>query len=117
MARRWDVISWSGRTGSLNGGSLTRAGRRLGVKATGQAGEKGRSGQVENTCCGHPRDAVNIYASPPRGPEALRCRRYGGTRFLGSPRGLVELSPRYLTLKERPSVEQPISEDERSADI
>ena len=50
MARRWDVISWSGRTGSLSDGSLTHAGRRLGVKATGQAGEKGRSGQVEAIC-------------------------------------------------------------------
>jgi len=49
MARRWAAISWSGRTGSLNGGSPTLAVRRRDVRHTGQAEGKGRSGKVQAT--------------------------------------------------------------------
>ena len=86
MARRWDVISWSGRTGSLNGGPPTLADSRRDVTATGQAGGKGRPGQVEAICYWWSVAASYQVMLPPKGgPGALRCGRYRGTHYFRLP--------------------------------
>ncbi|MDP6102567.1 MAG: hypothetical protein QF579_04615 [Dehalococcoidia bacterium] len=54
------------RTGSSRGGSPTRADRRLDLKATGQAGEKGRS-KVKATCCGSAEWCLPQVMLPPSG--------------------------------------------------
>ena len=76
MARRWDVISWSGRTGSLNGGPPTLADSRRDVTATGQAGGKGRPGQVEAICYWWSVAASYQVMLPPQGAGGILINGY-----------------------------------------